>query len=655
MAHAVIPMQNILGFLPFIFILLWSAVFYFRTSEDDRSWRWSLALASIALGTFVLLLTECCSASHLFQFWPLLSVWTVATLLPMYLLWMRRESIHPPYEFKRLRVKLGSLPPWAFLLLAVVFFLVLFMAVASPPMNFDVQIYHLPRQIFWMMQGSVKPFVASHTHQISMPVLSEFMGLNLLLLSAGDSWHNLIQTLFFVVSCGIVTLIVRSVGGTPRAQALSLIFVVFVPVLFLEASNAKNDIIISFFLLVPLLVGITIWTGRREASLPLLLVASLSAGLALATKGTAIAYLIAPAILIVVACIRCRSMKVLLLAILPGVILTILPAAPQLMRNMEVFGSPAGPNLHHSNLRHDPLSIFSVAVRNAVGQFTCDSEAWNLKLEKRTRKFLSVIGVNADDPATTFEGQSFHLPYYAGLEDIVPAPVQTGFIILLPLALLMPSFRRSQGMIPLFTVTFFSLFLFCFIFRWQPWQGRLLIPAYFMAAPMAGMVLDALRPRWIPWVFVIFVLLTLKPHLMYAGQRPLLGDASIFRMSKSDQMSRMMPGRAEDIQKLTSYLKEQGAFHSVMIDGGSTEIYGLLREIHATRPDLSILSGHFDQPCQVDAVISTTIPFAGVPPPPINPNPPLPPGFQLAWNGSYYRIFVPSVTKSLPSMNKIIR
>ena len=135
-----------------------------------------------------------------------------------------------------------------------------------------------------------------------------------------------------------------------------------------------------------------------------------------------------------------------------------------------------------------------MAVRNAVGQFTCDSEAWNLKLEKRTRKFLSVIGVNADDPATTFEGQSFHLPYYAGLEDIVPAPVQTGFIILLPLALLMPSFRRSQGMIPLFTVTFFSLFLFCFIFRWQPWQGRLLIPAYFMAAPMAGMVLDALRP-----------------------------------------------------------------------------------------------------------------------------------------------------------------
>ena len=648
-------MQIILGTIPFIFILLWSTVFYFRSPEGDRSWRWSLALASIALGAFVHVLTEVCSAFHLLRPMPILFIWIAIILLPLILLWQLRELIYPSNEFKRLRGKLAALPLWSLLTLIIAFALIFIMAVVPPPMNFDVQIYHLPRQIFWMMQGSVEPFVASHTHQISMPVLSEFMGLNLLLLTGGDSWHNLLQTFFLVVSCGIVTLIVRSTGGTARAQALALLFVVFVPVLFLEASNAKNDIILSFFILIPLLVGVNIWTGRWSASVALLLIASLSAGLAFATKGTALAYLIAPAILIIAACIRYRALRILLLGILPGMILAILPSAPQLRRNMEVFGSPAGPNLHHTNLHHDPLSIVGVSVRNAVGQFTCDSEPWNLKLEKQTRRLLSHIGVNADDPATTFEGQNFHLPYYAGLEDIVPAPVQTGFIILLPLALLIPSFRRSHGTIPLFAVIFFSLFLFCFIFRWQPWQGRLLIPAYFMAAPMAGMVLDILRPRWAPLVFVILELLTLKPHLMFAGQRPLFGDASIFRMLKSDQMSRMMPGRAEEIRKLTAYLKQQQIIQSVMIDGGSTEIYGLLREIHATRPDLSILSGHFDQPCQVDAVISTTIPFAGVPPPPINPNPPLPPGFQLAWNGSYYRIFVPSVTKSLPSMNKIIR
>jgi hypothetical protein len=531
---------------------------------------------------------------------------------------------------------------WALLFLATAFGLILVMAVVTPPMNFDVQIYHLPRQIYWMMQGSVEPFIASHSHQISMPVLSELLGLNLLILSGGDSLHNLVQTLFLLASCGIVTLLVRSVGGNPKAQALSLIFVVFVPVLFLEASNAKNDIILSFFILIPLLVGVNIWTGRWSASVPLLLIASLSAGLAFATKGTAIAYLIASALLIIAACIHRKALHVLLLAILPGIFLVTAPAAPQFLRNMEMFGSPAGPNLNHTNLCHDPLSVLSVAVRNSVGQFTWDSEQWNLKLEKQTRKLLSHFGVNPDDPATTFEGQNFHLPYYAGLEDIVPAPFQTAFIILLPLSLLIPSFRRLQGVVPAFMAAYLSLFLFCIIFRWQPWQGRLLIPAYFMAAPLAGVVLDLLRPQWTPWIFVILELIALKPHLMYAGQRPLLGDASIFRMAKSDQMSRMMPGRTEDIQKLNAYLMDHPMIHNIMVDGGSTEIYDLLREIRATRPGITIISGHFDHPFRVDAVVSTTTSFAGVPPPPINHSPLSPPGFQLAWNGSYYRVFTPT-------------
>jgi hypothetical protein len=635
-------MQLVFGLIPFTTALLWSVYFYLSSGERTRSWRWSLAKSCIVLAAYILFLTEICSAFHLLQYWPIFTFWIVATLLPLCLLWHCRESIHPTDEIQRLRKKLEAIPYWTRLLLGIAFGLILVMAVVTPPMNFDVQIYHLPRQIYWMMYGSVEPFIASHSHQISMPVLGEFLGLNLLILSGGDSLHNLVQTLFLLASCGIVTLIVRSVGGSPRAQALSLIFVVFVPVLFLEASNAKNDIILSFFILIPLLVGVNIWTGRWSASVPLLMIASLSAGLAFATKGTAIAYLIAPALLIIAACIHRKALHVLLLAILPGIFLVTAPAAPQFLRNIEMFGSPAGPNLHHTNLCHDPLSVLSVAVRNSVGQFTWDSERWNLKLEKQTRKLLSHLGVNPDDPATTFEGQNFHLPYYAGLEDIVPAPFQTAFIILLPLSLLIPSFRRSQGVVPLFMTAYFSIFLFCFIFRWQPWQGRLLIPAYFMAAPLAGMVLDLLRPRWLPGVVILMELLALKPHLMYAGQRPLLGEASIFRMSKSDQMSRMMPGRAEDIQKLMAHLKEHPEIHKIMIDGGSTEIYGLLREIRIVRPDITILSGHFDQPSRVDAVISTTTPFAGVPPPPINPSPTSPPGFQLEWNGVYYRAFTPT-------------
>jgi hypothetical protein len=519
------------------------------------------------------------------------------------------------------------------------------MAVFTPPMNFDVQIYHLPREIFWMMQGSVNSFASSNSHQISMPILSEYLGLNLLLLSGGDAWHNLIQALFMAASCGIVSFIVSSLGGSARAQGLAIITILLVPVAFLEASNSKNDIVLSFFTLVPLCAGLQIWCAVRKPTIPLLLLAALSAGLALATKGTAIAYLPAPALLIIAACIRTGAVRTLLLAFVPALLLSVLPAIPQLARNMQIFHSPAGPNLHHTNQRHGPLSIASVALRNAVGQFTCDSESWNQMLEKKTRSFLFHVGLNADDPDTNFDGQTFHLPYFAGLEDIVSTPVQTALLLLVPLGFLIPSFRRLRSTLPLLATAFLSLLIFCLIFPWQPWQGRLLIPSYFMAAPLIGLLLDLLRPTWLPLAITLLELLTLKPHLMFAGQRPLLGNASIFHMSKDAQMSRMMPGRAEEIARLTDYLKIHGKSETIMVDGGSTEIYGLLRGIHKALPFATLSSGHSTNPPGCDFIVIPSVPYAGVAPPPPSEKPVPPPGFQPVWKGAYYWIFKPMPIK----------
>jgi len=634
-------MQSLLGILPFVVTFLWTVVFFFRTPETKRSWRWSLVLACMALGVFVLILTEACSATHLLHFGPILIAWLTVSLTPLILLYLLRRSIHPLHEIEMLRTKLAAIPQWILLIITLTIALIIVMAMATPPMNFDVQIYHLPREIFWMMQGSVNSFAASNSHQISMPVLSEFLGLNLLILSGGDAWHNLVQTLFLAASCGMISLLVFCLGGRARAQGLAVITSLLLPVGFFEASNAKNDIFLSLFVLVPVFLGINIWTGRWKASVSLLLLASLAAGLALATKGTAIAYLPASALLILAACLRQQALRPLLLVILPGLLLAILPAAPQLMRNKSVFNSASGPNLSFTNFRHDPLSIAGVALRNSVGQCTCWSESWNLMLERKTRSLLSRVGLNADDPATTFEGQTFHLPYFAGLEDIVPDPIQTVLLFLLPLGLLIPSFRRYEGILPLFAVTFLSLLIFCLIFPWQPWQGRLMIPAYFMAAPMAGILLDLLRPTWLPLAITLLEILTLKPHLMFAGQRPLLGGASIFHMSKDAQMNRMMPGRAEEIARLSEYMKIHGKSESIMVDGGSTEIYGLLRGIHEALPLATLTSGHATNPSGCDLIVIPSVPYAGVAPPPPGAKPVHPPGFQPVWNGAYYWIFKP--------------
>ncbi len=645
-------MREILGALPFLGVLLWTAAFYFRSAPALRSWRWALALGCILVGTFSLLEIETFSLLHWLSFSPVLIVWIIFVAAPLPLLSSKCRLSDIQETSRTIWAKLSSLPLWALLVLLGTLALILLMALATPPMNFDVQIYHLPRQIYWMMQGGVWNFAASHTHQISMPVLSEFLGLNLLILSGGDSWHNLLQFLFLLGALGLVTLSAKSLGSSPRGQILAALFVLLVPVVFFEASNAKNDIILSLYILVPMLIGLWIWNRQKMPTYALLLLASLSAGLALATKGTALAYLLPSALLIIAGCARNNALPLLLRVTFPVILLAILPASPQLARNWKSFASLAGPNLHHSNLRHDPSSIAGVAIRNAAGQFTGPSEHWNLWLEATTRQLLEHLGIDPDDPKTTFEGQKFHLPYFAGLEDIVPAPVQTALLLLLPCGFLCASFRKSPGTPVLALTAFAALFLFCLIFRWQPWQGRLLIPAYFMTAPLIGLLGGSCLPGWLPLPITLLALLTLQPHLMFAGQRPLIGGNSIFRMSKADQMSRMMPGRAEEIAELTAYLREHQEIQNILIDGGATEIYGLLRDIHTALPLVTLLSGHADQPCGVDAVIMTTTQDAGVPPPEIDPNPKIPKRYSLGRNGSFYRIFI-RTTNSRPSTNSL--
>lgn len=629
-------MRSPCGILPFFGILLWTLAFFVLAPGERKSWRWSLALSCLQLAAFALVITEAFSMLGLLSRQPVCIGWSLYCGAGLFI------YLRGKLDWRAVKIRgmefLKSCPLWIGILLLGTGALIFLMELFTPPMNFDVQIYHLPRQIFWLMQGSVEPFTASHSHQISMPVLSEFVGLNLLILSGGDTWHNFVQGVYLLATCGLISLMVESSGGSRRAAWLGILFVILVPVIFFEASNAKNDILLAFLVLLPIAIALLISQERLQATTPHLLIAALSAGLALATKGTAIAYLPAGGLVIVWVYLQKRAWRALLLAAIPGLFLAITPAAPQIARNFQVFGSAAGPNLHHTNQQHGAMDILNVALRNIAGQFTCDSGAWNTALESNTRVLLNSLKLNPDDPATSFEGQPFHLPYYAGLEDLAPAPAQTALILLLPLGLFFTAFRKNSQAIMLFCSGGLSLLLFCFIFRWQPWQGRLLIPAYCFAAPLAGIFLDLLRPRWVPVLLTAWALASLRPHLIFAGQRPLFGEGSIFRNEKTDQMSRMMPGRSNEIQKMVLYLRDS-KIRLALIDGGATEIYGLLREIQQQVPTLRLQSGHQSQPGNVDAIIIPARPDAGVAVPPANLKPAAPSGFAPSWIGDYYTIF----------------
>jgi hypothetical protein len=623
----------LLGILPFAATLVWALFFYQRSKLDARSWRWSLSLASILLGIVVLVLTEVLSGCRMLNFKTVFTAWGIYLLIPTALVISIRSDFDCAGEWNRMLKKIVSGPIWMAVGITVLLFVMLRMAAASPPCNYDVQSYHLPRQIFWLMQRSVQHFDATYPYQNSHPVLTEFLGLNLQLLSGGDALHNLTQFFFFIATCGIVTLITKTIGGGPRAQALSVLFLALVPVVFFEASNAKNDIVAAFYLLIPLIIGLRIWNREIKSTVPLLLVAALAAGLAMATKGTAVAYLPASAMLLLVASLRSGAWRSLAIAVLPGVLVVMLVILPNSLRNLETYGSITGPSAGMSNDSHDPGSVVGVAIKNVVNQFAFGSEGSIQRCEVVTRRILTSLGQNPDDPYTNIGaaqlgGANLHFLYAVGCEDEIPAPVQISLALLIPIFLLIPAFRKGSGPIALTCVLIVSFLLFCAIFRWQPWGGRLLIPAFFMAAPLVGKVEDLFRPKWFPILITALEMAYLWPQISNTGQRHLLGWWSVFRMPKEEQMSIAFPGRLEEIRKVIGIVKVRDATE-VMIDGKDSAIYGLLREVHLELPGVKLHSGHLANPNHADVIVEAVSGEHEMPPK----------GYSLDWVGKYYRVY----------------
>jgi len=639
MHHGLIQsLQVVFGVMPFLSTLAWAFLFRFQGRGAPHPWRWTLALSCTVLGAFVLVLTELLSAVHGLKAATAVTAWSLYLLIPLILLTARRCLINLRAEAEGILNKLQQVPLWMLGVILLLGGIMLLMAVASPPMNFDVQCYHLPRQLFWLMQGSVQPFAATFSYQNSQPVLTEYLGLNLMLLSDGDAWHNLVQWMYFVAACGLVTLMTQSIGGNGRAQALAVIFIALVPVAFFEASNSKNDIAVSFFILMPLFVGLKIWMKEWAPSVPMLLLAALTAGLALATKGTAIAYLPPIAILIITGCIRRGGgARVLLLTLIPGVLISALPLAPVATRNLKSYHSAGGETSGLLNASHTPKSILGVVIKDIANQYAFGSNTSIVSLETGVRKLLNTIGVNPDDPETTIAcdqlgGNALRFFYFVGCEDIIPAPVQMTLCLLIPFFLLIPAFRSKSGMVALSSVVFGAFLLFCVIFRWQPWGGRLLIPFFCMAAPLVGTAGAVLFHQWVPLAVTFLGILFLQPHMLFHGQRHIFGWQSVFRLSKEEQMCIPMPERKEEIRSIIKCLKSDQV-HRILFDGKVSPMYGLLRQIRIELPQVEIISGSASKLSDEDALIESI-------------NSPEDPvlnvltGYQLVWKGRFYRVYL---------------
>lgn len=438
----------------------------------------------------------------------------------------------------------------------------LVMGICSAPNNGDVLIYHLPRQLLWISQGSVFPPAMPYSHMHQMPPLTEWIGVQLYLLSGSDRFHFLIQWSAFGACLILVGGIARSLGADRKQALLAAAFFATLPAAFFQASNSKNDVFLAALLLGIFQLALEGVRSRRFALWETGGCAYL-AGLAVLAKGTAFAYLPFAALAVAGAILKNWKPRQLV-AIGAGLLIFILTVSPHYLAHFSgIFSSESGDSSHHANARIGVATGASVFLRNFALQLALPFDSWNKAVEKSAAKLAEKTGIPVGDSGSTFHGAPFEVTYQPFMEDRA-----SGFFhFILPLALLFLAWfvmrdARLRGAAVLSALAFLSsVFLFSMLFRYQLWHSRLMIPAVALAAPGVGIFLGSIRWRAAAAIILFMMALWLAPSFA-SWARPLVGKLTVFQMDEDAGVSRAGSG--------ASFLP---AFGKTMAAGGCKKVW----------------------------------------------------------------------------------
>jgi hypothetical protein len=213
-------------------------------------WRESILQAATAWGALVVVVTEGLSSVTFLNRISLACAWGLLAFLVLVVyryLWTtlvpgdRNGSVFKDAESAfTSQLAIGAI--------MVIWGLVGLTAIFAPPNTWDAMQYHMPRIVHWLHNQSVAFYPANEIRQLNMPPWAEYAILQFHAATGGDWLDNLVQWFSMGLSALTVSLIVRELGVGKNGQALAAFLCATLPEGILEASAAKNDYVVAFWI-----------------------------------------------------------------------------------------------------------------------------------------------------------------------------------------------------------------------------------------------------------------------------------------------------------------------------------------------------------------------------------------------------------------------
>jgi hypothetical protein len=480
-----------------------------------RDW---ILRALVAAGIAIALSTELLSLFHAITFWGVLISWIAVGSLVAF------RFAPPRWDPPR------GIDALLWLSIAPIAALTFWTAIHSAPNSADAMAYHLPRVLYWIQHRSVEFFPAHYLNLLQMPPLAEYAQLHLFVLTGGDRLANLVQCTGFFGAVFAVSLIARELGAGSRGQALAAVFAATLPNGILQASGAKNDCVAALWIAAAVFYALRFRASRLRSDA---LWCGAAVGLAVFTKSTA--YLFLPPLLLSVFGRDLARWRTFAFSAIAGLLLL---NGPQYWRNWQLSGSPLGFDsaqadgfFRWQNDRFGWRETASNALRHLSEQAAGRDPNWNTRIYEAVLRAHASIGADPQDPATTWRWSQYGPPNNANHEADAP---NRWHLLLFTICLLGLLIAR-RGPSPLAIAVVAGFFLFCFYLKWQPFQARLFLPLFVMAAPVFGWCAERIRPSFVPLLVACLLLSGTRLPLVENWTRPLRGPNSVLATARRDQ------------------------------------------------------------------------------------------------------------------------
>ena len=351
----------------------------------------------------------------------------------------------------------------------------LFQVLYVPPNNWDSMTYHMSRVEHWRQNENVYPFPTGNIRQVIHNPLSEYIIANFLIISNTDFYSNLVQFLSWIGTLFGGTLIIKRLNFGRFFQFVVGLLFISIPMGIYQSTTTQNDLLGSFFLVSFIYFGLNLKGQKFELNEQIFLMLSLLLGGF--TKYTV--FIFALPYILYFSFITLSKSRILdsLKFIFYGIFLFILIFGPFLWRNYHTYGLLSGDAETTSRMQNASMSLpfgISNAIKNLMDHFALPVGIITNFLDQVVIYLHSVLGVSKDNPGANFLG----IPYKSSF---ILSENSTGSLIHIFLLLISTiygvfNFRKRPKLTLFIFTTWVGFFLYSLVFKWQPWQVRLMLP-----------------------------------------------------------------------------------------------------------------------------------------------------------------------------------